>query len=1090
MNRNKQLFLTVSRGRLKTNRYILFFLLSFWIVILYNISVVDFSKEYPLFKSKKKITLTSPNVETTFDLVPGNYLLKIIYNAQDIQSKEVLFNGNKITSFKVRKTRNISEYFWIPSDQIQKNNLLKISLRSNFPRDLTVKLRNYRHMPIANNIVGLPRSTAVSLIRFKPLQSTVVFLLSFSFFATSMSLLKDTSRKYLMKLVVVLGLILTTVVIIHFFPFVRIIFFMSPACFFAWWAWPLIISLLLIIRNTTNFTRLLGFVSTTNKKFVSSYEISDKDIFNHESRCTNKRGFVMFVFFFLVLVLSVLRFYLVMDKRIPMGHDTFQYLQLQYTLFFNEPALNKTVPQWLPFMTHGTVSNFWLTFSQGIFISIIVPIASFLKHINFYSIFQTGLLFDELILLFGCVALAKRYFKSVAATLFVASSIVFTTISSTQIWWDFHLLYLFPVTLYCFDRAFRETSAKYLFLACLFSVGMMLGNPPYCAPLFAFTMVVFGLSIWFFLPRQTSVCLKQFVSSFKLRHLLAIIIPCMLLLIIFLFMKHGTADIISHNSKRTADWQVSGLRDFLNYGENVNLSKYLELVSRGTNNLDNTVYAGLLIMPFALLTFIRVRSRLSYAFGTTALIMVLFSAGIIIPVIFYYTFPLAKYYRHIGLIAPLTKLFIVFYAAFGFDRFWQALKCLRKKTDDLFFAEAKVYLIILIMSMLLILSFISFQWLGGFRIFNFPGSLGPLKIINQLYLSAEQISRLMTQLMFISGLFSILLIAMLWWPKKATLIGFIFISLHLIDVASFKAEHEIKRLPRVDKEIVSLFDIYDYSFSYNRNQNYLSNARFTKMKPFLFLDDKKPFNPNRPASGTAKYGVQYWSIDSFLFFDAVSHIFAPQRWLKGVDVFYRVWVPASKRSPAYAGFPIPQSTAFKNLCGYGSPKLQLFSKIHILPNEDDVAEVLGNPDFQGNILLTSSPSSEFEKNSTPAIIGSKDDIELKANERIVETNISVQEFSFDKLRLQVNNETESGAVLYYADAWHPKWRAYVNGKPSFVLKTSLAYKSVIIPPGTSDVRFEFGDTLSGFLFNAMITIGIFVFCGFCYCLFIGLNEKD
>ncbi len=1076
---------------MKTNRYISFFLLSIWIVILYDVSVVDFSKEYPLFKLKEEIPVTSPNVETTFDLVPGNYLLKIIYDAQEIKCKEVLFNGNKITSFKVHKTRNISEYFYIPPDQIQKNNLLKISLRSNFPRDLTVKLQNYRHMSISNNIVGFPRSMTANLIKFEPVQSAVVFLLSFSFLTTSMSLLKETSRKYLKKLVVVLGLILTTVVIIQVFPFVRTVFFMSPACFFAWWAWPLIISLLMIIRNTINFTNILSFVSTSNKKSFNNYKLSNKDIFNKETRCTNKRGFVFFVFLFLLLVLSVLRFYLVMDKRIPMGHDTFQYLQLQYNLFFNEPALNKTVPQWLPFMTHGTVSNLWLIFSQGIFVSVIVPIARFLKHINFYSIFQIGLLFDELILLFGCIALAKRYFKSAAATLFVASSIVFTTISSTQIWWDFHLLYLFPVTLYCFDRTFRETSAKYLFLACLFSVGMMLGNPPYCVPLFAFVMVVFGLSIWFFFPQQTSACLRQFVSSFKLRHLLAIIIPCILLLIIFLFMKYGTADIIPHNSKRAADWQVSGLRDFLNYGENVNLSKYLELVCRGTNNLDNTVYAGLLIMPFALLTFLRVRSRLSYAFGTTALIMVLFSAGIIIPVIFYYTFPLAKYYRHIGLIAPLVKLFIVFYAAFGFDRFWQALKCLCKETDGTLFVEAKVYLIILIMSMLLILSFISFQWLGGFRIFNFPSSTGSLKTINQLYTSESQISHLMAILMLLSGLFLILLTAMLWLPKKAVLLGWVLISIHLIDLVSFKAESEIKRLPRVDQEIVRLFDVNDYSFSHRRSQDYLSNNRFCKLAPYLFIDDQEPFEPNQPANMVAKYGVQYWAIDTFLFFDAVSHIFSTQRWLKGVDAFYRVWVPASDRSPGHASFPMPQSTAFKNLCGYSAPKLQLFSKIHVLPNEKNIAETLANPKFKGNMILTSDIDSKLSKTSNALLIDSDCRIHPPDNdERTRGADILVKEFALDKLRLQVNNKTTSDAVLYYADAWHPEWHAYVNSKPSTVLKTNLAYKSVIIPPGKSEVVFEFGDDISIFLFNSMITIGIVVFCGFCYCLFIGLIEKD
>ena len=1071
------------------NKIIYLFILSFWIAILYNISVVNFSKEYPLLKLKQEIAFTGPYVNTTFDLVPGNYLLKIIYNTNEVQSKEVLFNGNKITSFKVHKNRKISEYFNISPNQIQKNNSLKISLCPDYSRSLIIKLQNYRHMAIANHLVGFPRSIAVNLIRFDLLQSTIVFLLSFFFLATTMSYVKDASRKCLQKIVIGLGIILTTVIITNALPFVKTVFFMSPICFFALWSWPLILSLLIIMRNTINLTSF-PHILTTKKKNIGGYEIGE-DLFNQKSRCTNKRGFVMFVFFFLLLVLSVLRFYLVMDQRIPMGHDTFQYLQLQYNFFFNEPALNKTVPQWLPFMTHGTVSNFWLIFSQGIFVSVIAPIASFLKHINFYSIFQAGLLFDELILLFGCIALAKRYFKSAATTLFVASSIVFTTISSTQIWWDFHLLYLFPITLYCFDRTLREISAKYLFLACLFAVGMMLGNPPYCIPLFAFVMVVFGLSIWLFFPKQTLACLKRFVIGFKIRHLSAIIIPCILLLIIFSCMKYGTGDIISHNSNRAADWQVNGLKDFLNYGGNINLSKYLELVFRGTNNLDNTVYTGLLIVPFAILTFLRVRSRLSYAFGTTALVMVLFSAGIIVPVIFYYAFPLAKYYRHIGLVAPLVKLFMVFYAAFGFDRFWQALKCLRKKTDTPFFTEARVYLIILIVSMLFILSLVLFQWLGGFRIFNFPTSTGAVKTMNQLYTSKSQISNLMIVLTLFSGLFLILLTAMLWLPKKAVLLGWILISVHLIDLVSFKAENEIKRLPQVDQEIVKLFDINDYSFSYYRNQDYLSNDRFCKLAPYLFLDDYEPFELNQPANMVAKYGVQYWNIDTFLFFDATSHIFSTQRWLKGIDMFYSIWVPASNRYSGHAGLPIPKSDAFRNLCGSDYPKLQLFSNIHVLPNEKDISQMLSNPKFKGNMLLTSKISKTDPKLSgiSYALLADSD-YRTDNDERIKGGDIFVKKFTLGKLRLQVNNETANNAVLYYADAWHPEWHAYVNGKPSFIFKTNLAYKSVMIPPGKSEVVFEFGDNISKFLFNSMITIGIIVFCGFCYCLFIGLGEKN
>ena len=153
--------------------------------------------------------------------------------------------------------------------------------------------------------------------------------------------------------------------------------------------------------------------------------------------------------------------------------------------------------------------------------------------------------------------------------------------------------------------------------------------------------------------------------------------------------------------------------------------------------------------------------------------------------------------------------------------------------------------------------------------------------------------------------------------------------------------------------------------------------------------------------------------------------------------------------------------------------------------------MLSNPKFKGNMLLTSDIDSKLSKTSNALLTDSDYRIHPPDNdERIRGADILVKEFTLDKLRLQVNNKTTSDAVLYYADAWHPEWHAYVNSKPSTVLKTNLAYKSVIIPPGKSEVVFEFGDDISIFLFNSMITIGIVVFCGFCYCLFIGLIEKD
>jgi len=465
--------------------------------------------------------------------------------------------------------------------------------------------------------------------------------------------------------------------------------------------------------------------------------------------------------------------------------------------------------------------------------------------------------------------------------------------------------------------------------------------------------------------------------------------------------------------------------------------------------------------------------------------MALFSAGIGVPLLFYYLFPLGKYYRHIGLIAPLVKLFAVFYAGFGFDKFWQSLRHLKNGSSQGMFTKDKADLLIVGVIILYIFVLALFQRFSDLPVFDF--SPWPVVTESQLYVSRAQISWGMTQLLVISGLFILVILAMLRWPKQTVVIGSVFIFVHLIDVVSFKFEHEYQRVPSVNKDVMNLFNTYDYSFSYTRNQDYFSNDRFLKLVPYIF-DDELPFSTGEPRPTVGRFGAVYWDTESFVFFDATSSIFHARHWLKGIDKFYRAWIPPSEWDGKNIGFPIPQANAFKKLSGYDFPKLQLFSKIHILPTENDVAEVMSSPDFKGDVLLSSGLDTKQTEINTPVVFDSRDNISLQVNERVTDAEISVQEFSFNKLCVLVNNNSTDSALLYYTDAWHPRWHAYVNGRPAFIFKSNIGYKSVIVPPGKSEVIFQFGDTTSKLLFNGLIVIGISVFFGVIYLLLTELRR--
>jgi len=66
----------------------------------------------------------------------------------------------------------------------------------------------------------------------------------------------------------------------------------------------------------------------------------------------------------------------------------------------------------------------------------------------------------------------------------------------------------------------------------------------------------------------------------------------------------------------------------------------------------------------------------------------------------------------------------------------------------------------------------------------------------------------------------------------------------------------------------------------------------------------------------------------------------------------------------------------------------------------------------------------------------------------------VQAFSANRLTVDVD-AGGAGAALYYADAWHPAWRAFVDGREAAVRLSRGAFKAVAVPPGRHVVKLSF-----------------------------------
>lgn len=71
--------------------------------------------------------------------------------------------------------------------------------------------------------------------------------------------------------------------------------------------------------------------------------------------------------------------------------------------------------------------------------------------------------------------------------------------------------------------------------------------------------------------------------------------------------------------------------------------------------------------------------------------------------------------------------------------------------------------------------------------------------------------------------------------------------------------------------------------------------------------------------------------------------------------------------------------------------------------------------------------------------------------------VELTTYTYDRAEFVVRADTV--CVLYWADAYDRRWRAFVNGQESSVFRANINFKAVVVPPGRSEVRFEYAPTL-------------------------------
>jgi len=705
--------------------------------------------------------------------------------------------------------------------------------------------------------------------------------------------------------------------------------------------------------------------------------------------------------FGVVLLLEVLHVgWLISSHRMLIGHDGFQYFSLQY-FFLNDSAINHEIPLWIPYVSQGEPAGWWYTIQGtiGILGSALFLAGGALPKINFLTIFHGGILVDRLLLLVGVWLLGTYYFESALTRFFVAVCVMGATVTMTQFKFTLMLFYALPLMLY-FGHAFLERSQwRYFFLFFNLFALQTFGNDAYFLPVITMTLFLYFFFCFLNDPREWMQCFKKLRWDFKAFAAIAGAVIS-LAIVGILFMKVKDNYLVNLNIGRGAEGGVP-LNIFLTYAGNMGFDKWKELFFRFSPVLDYTVYFGFLALPLVLYGCFSHR-RYKNPVLLLTLVLLFFSMGTMVSVFFYYVWPMMKFYRHLALIAPMIKLFMIFLAGFGFE----LVMVHRYK-----FGCRMVGVLFILWAVVLI--YLSSQPIVAKTIVStFTSPL--LRKIMWIYQDNIIPSRF-----FIAGIFSMIAgFLYLYWPqvgteRKTRYFLAVFLLINLVDMGQYYCTQLADRtfVPNKDKYKVMAFS--NLSYSARRTTSLAQNPRA------IILES--PLGENN----------QYVTLNAFLFQDALA---TPYR----TDYRPRPLQDLIMTIKA----PVLSNQTFLKIAGSREDKIQFFAHAYAM-KKDQWGSYLNAPDYKGDALFLDDDRGEI-----PGVLAT----DLNHHDRI-QVPYTVESFTANSITVDVNAPSE--LWMMYADNWHPSWKVEINGKPDHIYKADIAYKAVKLLPGSNKVRFYF-----------------------------------
>ncbi|MGE0269153.1 MAG: hypothetical protein AB7S78_11945 [Candidatus Omnitrophota bacterium] len=733
-------------------------------------------------------------------------------------------------------------------------------------------------------------------------------------------------------------------------------------------------------------------------------------------------------------------------------HDTFFRFYMQY-YYLNTYVNYLEFPFWIPYLTHGTLATPWqgLVGIHGIFNNTLFLTGNILKYVNFLPIFYMGVFFDRLVLLLGTWYFSKRLYNSPLVSFFVTTSILISSVWASQIHLNFLFYYAIPLIIYLFHRFLETQKWRYCFLALnLFSLQCV-------DKLFYFLPVVsLTISLYFFFYallnfQEVSSHIKKI--KFNLNGIFCLALVLTSALVVFYLVKIGMAgDIVKNVFQRNEDGSVN-LNIFLTYSQDNSLTKWAELLLGLSIKNDTTLYCGLLIPLMALFALSFNLNRKSLPLILTGFTLFLFSLGSIVSIFFYHSWPTMKFYRHIFQIVSIVRLFLCLFSGFGFLKLFEFIfSQTRSRLECIWLATTSLGVLI-----------------AGLIFFNQAGNstyivefIKPLTYDTDLNLLAGNSSHYYSYFRFLGIkyiLCSLLVSSLLFLNRPSRKwVVFLLIIFHLLDGYIYTLKEFNNRTVAISPKQLSLTQFQPIIYNNRRSQDEFSlfNSRFDLLTPELLSKS-----------------MLSWNIHALMFNDPFYSQLRTDHWLKPYDQYTTI-------------DPLGLKNATKKKSGITENKIQFFRQAYC-SDSTKTSRVMALPENDGNNLFL-----ECLPDEPPTNLLSKDwevQSALRSNDRLSLSPI-INFFSSNRIEIEVYNPSKQPIWLFYSDVWHPFWKVQVNHKDSPLYKADIAYKAVLLVPGTNKVLFYFSASTWRLLTFLIILNSFFWFCYIIYLLKSTIFQND